>query len=59
MERLAGRLERFDGGAFGEPLLLPSRVVSAALSTVTLTHPPVRFVCKPDELAFTGTEPVA
>ena len=58
VDRLTARLECFQGGAWGDPLLVPSRVIAASVSTLVVTFPPVRFVCRPDELAFTGTEAV-
>ncbi|HEY5647691.1 MAG TPA: acetoacetate decarboxylase family protein [Pseudomonadales bacterium] len=58
VERLTARLEVFDGRAWGDERLVPSRVIAAAVSEMTATFPPVRFVCRPDELAFTGTEAV-
>ena len=59
VERLTARLEAFDASAWGNPLLDPYRVVSCSVAMEDVTFPPVRFVCKPDELAFTGTEAVA
>jgi hypothetical protein len=59
VERLTARLLAFDGEAWGNRLLEPSLVVSSSLSHETINIVPVRFVCKPDELAFTGTESVA
>lgn len=58
VERLTARIEAFDGGAFGDARMLPSRVIAASVVTMDAEFPPVRFVCKPDELAFTGTEAV-
>lgn len=58
VERLAGRILCFDGAAWGNPLLDPYRVVSASIAVGKVTFPPVRFVCRPDELAFTGTEAI-
>jgi hypothetical protein len=59
VERLTARLEAFDATAWGNPLLDPYRVVSSSVAIEDVTFPPIRFVCKPDELAFTGTEAVA
>ena len=58
VERLSSRLMSFDGEAWGNSLLDPYTVVSASLAYETVTFLPVRFVCKPEELAFTGTESV-
>jgi len=59
IERLTADLAAFDASAWGSPLLDPYLVVSASLARETVTFPPIRFVCKIDELAFTGTEAVA
>ena len=58
IERLRARLVAFDGAAFGNALIVPAFVVSASLAQERVVFPPIRFVCKPDELAFTGTESV-
>ena len=58
VERLSARIEAFDGGALTDERLLPARVIAASVVTMDAEFPPVRFVCKPDELAFTGTEAV-
>ena len=58
VERLTPRLDVFVGGHWGSPLLVPSHVVSASIAVESLEYPPVRFVCRPEELAFTGTESV-
>jgi hypothetical protein len=58
VERLVGRIQRFDGAAWGDPLLDPYHVISASIAVEKVTFPPIRFVCRPDELAFTGTESV-
>jgi hypothetical protein len=59
VERLTARLSAFDGEAWGNRLLDPYVVVSASVALESISFQPVRFVCRPDELAFTGTEPVA
>jgi len=59
VDRLSARLEAFDGAAWGDERLVPSRVIAASVSRLSATFPPVRFVCRPDEMAFTGTETVA
>jgi hypothetical protein len=48
----------FDAAAWGQPLLRPSFPVSASTAAADVTFEPVRFVCRPDESAFTGTERV-
>jgi len=59
VERLTAELTAFDAAAWGNRLFDPYLVVSASVATEAVTFPPVRFVCKADELAFTGTEAVA
>jgi hypothetical protein len=59
VERLTAELVAFEAAAWGNALLDPYVVASASLARETVTFPPVRFVCKVDELAFTGTEAVA
>lgn len=58
VERLTARIEAFEGATFGDARLDPVRVIAASVVTMDAEFPPVRFVCKPDELAFTGTESV-
>jgi hypothetical protein len=58
VERLSARIEAFDGAAFGDARLRPVRVIAASVVSMDADFPPVRFVCKPDETAFTGTEAV-
>lgn len=58
VERLSARIEAFDGAGFADERLQPSRVIAASVVSMDAEFPPVRFVCKPDELAFTGTEAV-
>lgn len=58
VERLQGRILAFDPGAWGNELLSPYHVVSSSIAVETITLPAVRFVCRADELAFTGTEKV-
>src|SRR5262245_2827732 len=58
VERLTGRIEAFDGAAWGNALLVPYRVIAASIAVEDVTFPPIRFVCRPDELAFTGTEAI-
>jgi hypothetical protein len=58
VERLTARIEAFDGRALADERLQPARVIAASVVTMDAEFPPVRFVCNPDELAFTGTEAV-
>ena len=57
-DRLQAQLLEFDGAALGNPLLKPVYTVSASVAKITIGFAPVRFVCKADELAFSGTEAV-
>ena len=59
VERLTPRLETFVSAAWGNPLLVPAHIVSASVAVGSIVLQRVRFVCKADELAFTGTEAVA
>ncbi|MCB1692147.1 MAG: hypothetical protein KDI19_05235 [Pseudomonadales bacterium] len=59
IDRLTAHLDSFDGEAFGDARLRPYHVVSASIASEDISLPGVRFVCRPDELAFTGTEPVS
>lgn len=58
VERLRPTLQTFVGADWGNPLLIPARTVSASVAHAAIELPPIRFVCRPDELAFTGTETV-
>jgi hypothetical protein len=56
-ERLVACTPVLDVEAFGlHPSVVVTHPVSASLSRGTLTLQPLRYVCRPDELAFTGTE---
>jgi hypothetical protein len=58
-ERVRPQLRAFDAVGFGvHPSLEPYYPVSASIVTATITLQALRFVSRPDELAFTGTEPV-
>ncbi len=57
-ERLRPHLAHFDGAAWGDPRLDPYHPVSASIADGRLEIPPVRYVCRPDVLAFVGTEPI-
>jgi hypothetical protein len=57
-ERLRPHLDAFDADGFGvHPSVQPYHPVSASIALGTITLQRLRFVCRPDELAFTGTEP--
>jgi hypothetical protein len=58
VERLHPLLDDFDAEAWGNELLDPWYPVSASVAVGTATLDPVRYVCKPDVLAFEGTETV-
>ena len=58
VDRLSSRLSNFSGAAWGNPLMAPYLVIASSVAKMELTIPAIRFVCKPEELAFTGTEPV-
>ena len=56
-ERLVACTPALDIEAFGlHRSIVVRHPVSASLSRGTLTLQPLRYVCRPDELAFTGTE---
>lgn len=58
-ERLRPRLAAFAPAAWGDPRLDPYYPVSASITLANITIPAIRFVCRPDELAFSATERVA
>jgi hypothetical protein len=57
-ERCTPRLESFDAAAWGSPLVRPVYPVSASVARADLTIPRLRFLCRPDVMAFEGTEPI-
>jgi len=57
-ERLRPRLLSFHPEAWGDRRLDPYFAVSASVASAEIRIPPVRFVCRPDVLAFEGTESV-
>lgn len=57
-ERLRPRLRDFDAEAWGHGALTPYHPVSSSIGVGRIEIPPVRFVCRPDVLAFQGTESV-
>jgi hypothetical protein len=57
-ERGRPHVEAFDGTAWGDARIRPTCPVSASVTVADVTLPPVRFVCRPDVLAFEGTESV-
>lgn len=52
-------VESFEGEAWGDARIEPVYPVSAAYCTAELTLPKLRYLCRPGELAFTGTEPIS
>jgi hypothetical protein len=58
VERVRARLGTFDAAAWGDARLDPYHPISATIATATVTIPPPRFTCRPDVLAFEGTEPI-
>ena len=57
-ERARPMLEHFDADAWGSPLLDARHAVSSSIAVGRLTLAPVRYCCRPDTLAFDGTETV-
>ena len=58
-ERLRPRLDAFDATGFGvHPSVEPYHPVSASIALGTITVQRLRYLCRPDEVAFTGTEVV-
>jgi hypothetical protein len=57
-ERGTPIVDHFDAAAWGEERLRPTWPVSASIAIGRLSLPKLRYVCRPGELAFTGTEPV-
>jgi acetoacetate decarboxylase len=58
VERGRPRVVAFDGAPWGDPHVQPVYPVSASLAVADITIPRIRFLCRPDVLAFDGTEPV-
>jgi hypothetical protein len=58
-ERARPALEAFDAAAFGEPGLKLGYPVAAAVALGEITLQRIRYVLRPDVLAFQGTEAVA
>jgi hypothetical protein len=55
-ERLRPRLLTFHPDGWGDRHLDPYFAVSASVASGAITIPRMRFVCRPDALAFAGTE---
>jgi len=58
VERIRPRLDHFDASAWDAPALAPRHPVSATIGVGTLSVPKLRFVSRPDIMAFEGTETV-
>ncbi len=56
VERGRPRAVEFEGTAWGEARVQPVYPVAASLALADITLPRLRFVCRPDVLAFDGTE---
>ena len=59
VERGRPRVVRFDGAAWGDARVQSTHPVAASFAIADITLPRIRFVCRPDVLAFDGTEPVS
>lgn len=58
-ERGEPSIELFDAAAWGDARIAPAYPVSACICLGTVVLPRLRFLCKPDQIAFTGTEVIA
>lgn len=58
-ERGRAEIVAFDAAAWGEPLVRPTLMLPAVVGRADVSIRPIRFVCRPDVLAFSGTEPVS
>jgi hypothetical protein len=57
-ERGRPLLDRFDAEAWGCAGVRPSDAISASFTVANVTLPALRYACRPDVLAFEGTERV-
>jgi hypothetical protein len=57
-ERGVPLIEHFDAEAWGDATIRPVYPVSAVFAVADVTLPRLRYVCRPDVLAFEGTEGV-
>ena len=57
-ERIRPRIDCFDAASWGDDRLDPYFPVSASIAQADITLPALRFLCRPDVLAFEGTETV-
>jgi hypothetical protein len=58
IERVRPRVIAFDGSPWGEPMLAPRQRVSATVGVGDVTIPRLRYLSRPDVIAFEGTEKV-
>ena len=58
-ERMHSEVVTYDREGWGTPMLEPRHAVSASVGIGRLTLDRVRYCCKPDVLAFEGTETVS
>ncbi|MAG33791.1 MAG: hypothetical protein CL908_23165 [Deltaproteobacteria bacterium] len=56
-ERAPLEIEMFDAEAWGEARIRPSLPLPGVVGIADITLRSIRFVCRPDVLAFEGTEP--
>ena len=57
-ERAPLDLEVFDAAAWGEPRIVPSLPLPGVVGVANLRFDAIRFVCRPEVMAFEGTEAV-
>jgi len=57
-ERGDPSVDRFDAAAWGDERIEPHYVISGAIGRGDMTLPKLRFLCRPGEIAFTGTETI-
>ena len=58
-ERGVPVIELFDAEAWGEARIEPVYPISASICLADVALPRLRFLCRPGEMAFTGTESIA
>ena len=58
VERAPLEIEIFEGAAWGQERIVPSLPLPGVVGIADIAIDPIRFVCRPDVLAFEGTEPV-
>lgn len=56
VERVRPRLDQFDGARWGQDALTPRHPVTATIAVGTITVPRLRYLSRPDVMAFEGTE---